>query len=142
MMVLNGISVSGVDEVLNAINNKLGKTRRERISRQAINKAGDLAEKDLKETTNTFRDTGQTTEQTAHSKARKIGGEVYQVKVGWGPGSRWRLEHLNEFGFIRNGRSFPPNGNIRGFGKLRLFAEEQKTVYLERITEELKELAK
>ena len=42
-MVLNGISVTGVDEVLNAINNKLGKTRRERISRQAINKAGDLA---------------------------------------------------------------------------------------------------
>ena len=141
-MVLNGISVSGVDEVLNALDKKIGKTRRDRISRQAINKAGDLAEEDLKKTTTTFQDTGKTTKQTTHSKARKIGGEVYQVKVGWGKGSRWRLEHLNEFGFIRNGRSFPPKGNIRGFGKLRIFAQEQKTVYLERIVEEMKELTK
>lgn len=141
-MAFRGISVTGVEDVLLAINNKLGKTRRERISREAINNAAELAEDDLKEVTRTFQDTGRTTDETTHSKARKIGGEIYQVKVGWGPGSRWRLEHLNEFGFVRNGRSYPPNGNIRGFGKLRVFAEEQKTVYVERMKDKLEELAR
>lgn len=137
-----GISVTGVDEVIQKLNQKLGKTRRDRIARAAINKAGELAEEDLKETTTGFQRTGRTTNETTHSNARKISGEFYQVKVGWGPGSRWRLEHLNEFGFNRWGRSYPPNGNIRGFGKLRAYAENQKTVYVERMREELEELAK
>ncbi len=42
-----GISVEGVDEVLN-LNNKLGSGRRNRISREAINYAAEFAENDLK----------------------------------------------------------------------------------------------
>ena len=74
-------------------------------------------------------------------KARKIGGEFYQVKVGWGPGSRWRLEHLNEFGLFGMVARIHRMA-ISEFGKLRVFAEEQKTVYVERMEDKLKELAR
>ena len=136
-----GISVEGVDEVLRNLNNKLGSGRRNRISREAINYAAEFAENDLKEVTGTFQRTGRTTQETTHSEARKIGGEIFQAKVGWGAGSRWRLEHLNEFGFTKYGKTYPPNGNIRGFGKLRQYAEAQQTPFAERMREKLEELA-
>lgn len=132
-----GISVEGVDEVIRTLNQKLGKTRRDRISREAINYAAEEAEKDLKEVTTSFQRTGRTTEQTTHSKARKIGGEIFQSKVGWGEGSRWRLEHLNEFGYTRWGKTYVP----RGFGKLRQYAEAQQAPFTKHMIEKMKELA-
>nr|DAK18902.1 MAG TPA: tail component [Caudoviricetes sp.] len=137
-----GISVEGVDEVLRNLNNKLGSGRRNRISREAINYAAEFAENDLKEVTGTFQRTGRTTQETTHSEARKIGSEFFQAKVGWGAGSRWRLEHLNEFGFTKYGKTYPPNGSIRGFGKLRQYAEAQQAPFAERMREKLEELAR
>lgn len=132
-----GVSVTGVEEVILNLNNKLGTGRRNQISREAINYAAEKAEEELKEAMSSFEDTGATVAQTTHSKARKVGGEFFQTKVGWGAGSRWRLEHLNEFGYTRWGRTYRP----RGFGKLRAYAIAEQERFKKNLAEKLKELA-
>ena len=53
------------------------------------------------------------------------------VKLGFGAGSRWRLEHLNEFGYTKK-------AHPRGFGVIRRFSEANKEKFKYRLATKLK----
>ena len=71
----------------------------------------------LKSAVSSYRDTGATVDEVTVGKPRSKGG-MRTISVGWdGGGSkqRYRLVHLNEFGYTRFGRSYSP----RGMGKVQ-----------------------
>ena len=62
----------------------------------------------LKNAVSSYRDTGKTVIEVTTGKPRLRGG-VRTINVGWsgsGSGQRYRLVHLNEFGYTRYGKRY------------------------------------
>jgi len=106
-----------MDEVLSNLEKKLGTRAVNKVSKEALNIAGRYMAVQLKSAVSSYRDTGATVNEIVVGKSKMVGG-VRKISIGWaGDGSkqRWRLVHLNEFGYTRFGRSYNP----RGFGKIQ-----------------------
>ncbi|WP_039638795.1 hypothetical protein [Lacticaseibacillus casei] len=104
----------------------------------ALTIAGRYAVVELKQAAASYRDTGATVNEITAGKPRLRGG-VRNIKIGWsGDGSkqRWRLVHLNEFGYTRNGRTYAP----RGIGKIRSSYDEMQPKLKELEAAELRKL--
>lgn len=113
-----------MDEVLANMEKKLGSRSVTRYSNEALNVAGRYMAVRLKSAVSSYRDTGATVNEVTVGQARLKGG-VRTIKIGWdGSGSkqRYRLVHLNEFGYTRFGRSYSP----RGIGKVQNAYESSK----------------
>ncbi len=126
------VEISGMNEVLAKLDEKLSPSRLSRVENEALNVAGRLIAVKLKRAVASYRDTGKTVIEVTVGKARLRGG-VRNIKIGWsgnGSGQRYRLVHLNEFGYTRNGKSYSP----RGMGKIQAVYDSSK--------EEVKELQK
>ncbi|BAP85527.1 gp9 protein [Paucilactobacillus hokkaidonensis JCM 18461] len=111
------VNIRGMDEVLAKMESKLGSRAVAKYSNEALNIAGRYMAANLKSAVGSYRDTGATVNEVTVGKARLKGG-VRTIKVGWdGGGSkqRYRLVHLNEFGYTRFGRTYGP----RGMGKVQ-----------------------
>lgn len=108
------VEVKGVDEVLNKLAEKFSPGKLARVENAALCVAGRRVAVELKNAVASYRDTGQTVLQVSVGNPRSAGG-IRRIKIGWGDGSRWRLVHLNEFGYVRGGKSFSP----RGMGKVQ-----------------------
>lgn len=111
------VEIRGMDEVLAKLDEKFKPSRVSRIENNALNVAGRLMAVNLKRAVSSYRDTGKTVIEVTAGKARTRGG-VKNIKIGWsgdGSGQRYRLVHLNEFGYTRNGKSYSP----RGMGKIQ-----------------------
>ncbi|WP_137597136.1 hypothetical protein [Paucilactobacillus kaifaensis] len=118
------VNIRGMDEVLANMEKKLGSRSVARYSNEALNVAGRYMAVRLKSAVSSYRDTGATVNEVTVGQARLKGG-VRTIKIGWdGGGSkqRYRLVHLNEFGYTRFGRSYSP----RGIGKVQNAYESSK----------------
>lgn len=131
---MTGAELKGMDDILKKLEQKFGSAKVTRAVNKTLNTAGDETQKKVEQGVSSFRDSGATVAQVTRTNARKI-QEVPTVKIGWGQGSRWRLEHLNEFGYTRHGKFVRP----RGFGVLQRVIDSEKTEYPERIKKGLKE---
>ena len=78
-----------------------------------------------------FKDTGETIESATVGNVTGAFEGVPMVKLGFGAGSRWRLEHLNELGYAK--KSSP-----RGFGVIRRFSEANREKFKYRLATKLK----
>lgn len=133
---MSGAELEGIDEFLKKLESKFGTSKVNRAVNKTLNSAGEKAEQELKSAVSSFRKTGKTVEEVTHSKPKKSLGET-SVTVGWsGDSSRWRLEHLNEFGFTRSGKFVRP----RGFGVVQGFVDKQKNEYVNEVRKGLKDL--
>lgn len=134
------IELSGLNEVLTNLEKKLGNNRVNRVVNKSLKSVGVEAEQDLKSAVAVFKDTGKTQEEITASNVSRAHYGIPTIKIGWGPGSghRWRLEHLNEFGYTRHGRRYSP----RGLGVVRQFVDIYGSKYPQKMEEELKELMK
>jgi hypothetical protein len=106
------VKITGVDEVIAKLEAKFSKGRVSRIENNALRIAGRLMAVRLKQAVASYRDTGKTVIEITTGSARTRGG-VKSISIGWsgsGSGQRWRLVHLNEFGYTRWGRSYSPRG--------------------------------
>jgi hypothetical protein len=106
------VNVKGMDEVLANMEKKLGSRAVAQISNQALNVAGRYMAVQLKTAVASYRDTGATVNEIVVGKAKLKGG-VRTIGIGWdgsGTKQRYRLVHLNEFGYTRWGRSYSPAG--------------------------------
>lgn len=150
--VPNGVSVRGLQETLDALEKKLGPAKVVKVSKQALKLTGKYMETEIKKAVETYRDTGATVNELVVSTPRAKSGTV-TVKVGWdGKGSdqRYRLVHLNEFGYTPHG-IYANHANAvdskgfafykpGGFGKIRQAYDAARQPSLELARAELRKL--
>ncbi|QLL77654.1 hypothetical protein GTO87_02990 [Ligilactobacillus saerimneri] len=104
--------VTGVTEVIANLEHKFSRGKLTRIEKQALKRGGNYIKVNLRHNVVPFRDTGATMREVMYSTPRNRYGEV-SLRVGWksdGTWQRWRLIHLNEFGYTRNGKTISPRG--------------------------------
>lgn len=118
------VEIKGMDEVLAKLDQQLGTRKVNAYSKEALTIMGRFLAVQIKNAVASYKDTGATVQEIAVSTPRKKDGTL-TVKIGWdGMGSRqrWRLVHLNEFGYTRSGRTYRP----RGIGKIQKAYDSNK----------------
>lgn len=108
-----------------------------RIQNAAINKGSEIVSKNVISAFSKFkgsgRSTGATAEEVTLNKARKIQG-IRQAQLKWsGPKDRYRLIHLNEWGYTKNGKRHNP----RMMGTIQQTLDSSEKDYYEAIRKEL-----
>lgn len=136
MSKYGSFNIKGVKEIEKAINEKVSGTKAKRIKRQAVNAgAGAMVkrvERAYRKTEGEHRK-GFTADEVMHSDARTK-NDIVEAKVGWnGPHDRWRLIHLEEWGYVRSGKQYKPPS----YGVLEKVLEESDTAYANAVGREL-----
>lgn len=132
------VNVTGVEEIIKNIEAKLGKERTTRIVNKALRNSGDLVVDAVKAGVAHYADTGATVEEVVKGNVKNRSGKK-TIDVGWrGDKSRWRLVHLNEFGYTRWGKRYSP----RGLGSIQKAYENSQKIYWSSMKSDLGELAK
>lgn len=128
------VELKGLEELQKAITDSYSGTKAKQIRKQAINAGGDRMVEQLKKNFDVFKDTGYSEEEIIRTDARTK-GNVEELKIGWnGPHGRWRLIHLNEFGYTRKGKQYTP----KGFGVIQKTVEQTKEEYLQTVEAEMR----
>lgn len=105
------VEIKGVKQLVNQLEKKYGIETTKRVNDQALKKAGAYFEKELSSAFETFKDTGASQDEIQVSEPRYING-VRAITVYWeGPMDRYRLIHLNEWGYTRRGKEYKPRGH-------------------------------
>ncbi|TYR81114.1 hypothetical protein FZC66_04420 [Priestia megaterium] len=96
------VKITGVKEMLQALDNRFGDKAVKRISDQALKAGAQVFVRELKMQFQSFKDTGASIDEITISEPMIIGG-VRTIKVHWrGPKDRYRIIHLNEWGTVKN----------------------------------------
>ena len=138
MITVVSVDVEGLDEVVNKLSEKFSERKLAKVENDALRLSGRLTAVKLKQAVSSYRDTGATVIEIVAGKPRlRDAGRT--INVGWnGDGSkqRWRLVHLNEWGYTRNGKSYRP----RGVGKVQQAYEDVKQPAIDLTKKELEKL--
>lgn len=133
------VKITGEADILKNIEAKLGKAKTTRVVNKALRNTGDKIVELTKDAVSSYMDTGATYDEVVRSNVKNSSLGIKEVNVGWrGDMSRWRLVHLNEFGYVRKGRFVSP----RGMGKVQSAADKARQISFKRMRGELEELAK
>lgn len=127
----SGAELKGFDEVLRNLEMRLGDAKVKRATSRALKSTADETLNEFKSALEVYKYTGETIESATVGRVTGMPVGVPVIKIGFGEGSRWRLVHLNEFGYAKN--SHP-----RGFGVIRRFSEANSQKYKYRIASYLK----
>lgn len=96
------MKITGVKEMLQALDNRFGDKAVKRISDQSLKAGAQVFVRELKQQFQNFKDTGASIDEITISEPMLIGG-VRTIKVHWrGPKGRYRIIHLNEWGTVQN----------------------------------------
>ena len=135
--------LEGMEDILNKLESKLGEARVKTVVNKALRSSGEEVEKDLRAMGYSFARTGATGKQVVKGNVSWADYGIPSIKIGWrsaggGESPRWNIEHLNEFGYTRNGvgQSTP------GFGKMQDLVDEYETLYPKIAQEKLEELVR
>lgn len=132
-------SVTGGNEIVANIEKKLGKAKTNRVVNKALRDAGDEIVLITKEAVAFYRDTGATYDEVVRGNVKGASSGIKSIDVGWrGDMDRWRLVHLNEFGYTRFGKYVRP----QGMGAIQGAADKSKSTAFKKMREGLEELAK
>lgn len=132
-------SVTGTEEILANIEKNMGKAKANRVVNKALRTTADEIVLLTKEAVAYYRDTGATYDEVVRSNVKGASAGIKSIDVGWkGDMSRWRLVHLNEFGYTRFGKYVRP----QGMGAVQRAADKSKTTAWKNMREGLEELAK
>lgn len=129
------VTVKGDKEIIAYLEKKYGKSATKRITDFALTKGGQKVVQIIKNNMKSFKDTGESVEETTVSKPMTING-VRTVKIHWrGPKQRYRIIHLNEYGhYDRSGKWV----NIRGKGVIENAMREGRETYFRTVKEEMR----
>ncbi len=131
----SGFRITGVEELQKAIEQAYAGTRAKSMQKEALNAGGEVVVNTLKKNFEPFKDTGYSQEDIVRTNARTHDG-AEEIKVGWsGDHGRWRLVHLNEFGYTRKGKQYTP----KGFGAIAKSIEEAKQEYVQAVAGKLRD---
>ena len=129
------VTVKGDKEIIAYLEKKYGKSATKRITDFALTKGGQKVAQIIKNNMKSFKDTGESVEETTVSKPMTING-VRTVKIHWrGPKQRYRIIHLNEYGhFDRAGKWV----NTAGKGVIENAMREGRETYFRTVKEEMR----
>lgn len=127
----SGAELRGFDNVLRNIDARLGDAKVKRATSRALKEVANETLEEFKGALQVYKDTGATIESATAGRVTGLATGVPIVKIGFGEGSRWRLVHLNEFGYSKN-------PHPRGFGVIRRFSEAHAKTYKYRMASHLK----
>lgn len=127
----SGAELKGFDDVLRNLEMRLGDAKVKRATSRALKATANETLEEFKGALQVYKDTGETIESATVGRVTGLPVGVPVIKIGFGAGSRWRLVHLNEFGYAKN-------AHPRGFGVIRRFSEENVQKYKYRIASHLK----
>ncbi|WP_210131607.1 hypothetical protein [Staphylococcus sp. GDK8D30P] len=129
------VTVKGDKEIIAYLEKKYGKSATKRITDFALTKGGQKVVQIIKNNMKSFKDTGESVEETKVSKPMTING-VRTVKIHWrGPKQRYRIIHLNEYGhFDRAGKWV----NTAGKGVIENAMREGRETYFRTVKEEMR----
>ncbi|MCQ9293093.1 MULTISPECIES: HK97-gp10 family putative phage morphogenesis protein [Staphylococcus] len=129
------VTVKGDKEIIAYLEKKYGKSATKRITDFALTKGGQKVVQIIKNNMKSFKDTGESVEETTVSKPMTING-VRTVKIHWrGPKQRYRIIHLNEYGhFDRAGKWV----NTAGKGVIENAMREGRETYFRTVKEEIR----
>lgn len=129
------VTVKGDKEIIAYLEKKYGKSATKRITDFALTKGGQKVVQIIKNNMKSFKDTGESVEETTVSKPMTING-VRTVKIHWrGPKERYRIIHLNEYGhFDRAGKWV----NTAGKGVIENAMREGRETYFRTVKEEMR----
>ena len=129
------VTVKGDKEIIAYLEKKYGKSATKRITDFALTKGGQKVAQIIKNNMKSFKDTGESVEETTVSKPMTING-VRTVKIHWrGPKQRYRIIHLNEYGhFDRAGKWV----NTAGKGVIENARREGRETYFRTVKEEIR----
>ena len=127
----SGAELKGFDDVLRNLEMRLGDAKVKRATSRALKATANETLEEFKGALEVFKDTGETIESATAGRVTGLPVGVPVIKIGFGDGSRWRLVHLNEFGYGKN-------PHPRGFGVIRRFSEANAKTYKYRIASHLK----
>ena len=129
------VTVKGDKEIIAYLEKKYGKSATKRITDFALTKGGQKVAQIIKNNMKSFKDTGESVEETTVSKPMTING-VRTVKIHWrGPKQRYRIIHLNEYGhFDRSGKWV----NTAGKGVIENAMREGRETYFRTVKEEMR----
>ena len=131
---MSNVEFQGVTETIQALEKKLGTNKIRKVTRDAIDEGASDVEEQLKWALLTFKDTGATVDEVVRSLASYKNYNA-EAEIGWnGPKQRYRLIHLNEWGYTRNGRQIKP----RGFGVITKSLKSSEKIYLNAVARELR----
>ncbi|MBM6017172.1 hypothetical protein H6L78_10130 [Staphylococcus epidermidis] len=130
-----GVSIKGDKELIAYLEKHYGTSATKRITDYALTKGGNKVVSVIKSNMKTFKDTGESVEETTLSKPMTISG-VRTVKIHWrGPKQRYRIIHLNEYGhFDRSGKWV----NTAGKGVIENAMREGRETYFRTVKEEMR----
>lgn len=121
----SGFKITGMENLQKAITEACSGSNAKKIRKEALNAGGDVVVKQLKKNFESFKDTGYSQDEIMRTDARSK-NDVQELKIGWnGSHERWRLIHLNEFGYTKKGRQYTP----RGFGVIGKTIEQAREEY-------------
>ena len=129
------VTVKGDKEIIAYLEKKYGKSATKRITDFALTKGGQKVVQIIKNNMKSFKDTGESVEETTVSKPMTING-VRTVKIHWrGPKQRYRIIHLNEYGhYDRSGKWV----NTAGKGVIENAMREGRETYFKTVKEEMR----
>ncbi|MGS5040253.1 hypothetical protein ACVDHH_01345 [Staphylococcus saprophyticus] len=129
------VTVKGDKEIIAYLEKTYGKSATKRITDFALTKGGQKVVQIIKNNMKSFKDTGESVEETTVSKPMTING-VRTVKIHWrGPKQRYRIIHLNEYGhFDRAGKWV----NTAGKGVIENAMREGRETYFRTVKEEIR----
>ena len=126
------VTMKGDKEIIAYLETKYGKSATKRITDFALTKGGQKVVQIIKNNMKSFKDTGESVEETTVSKPMTING-VRTVKIHWrGPKQRYRIIHLNEYGhYDRSGKWV----NTAGKGVIENAMREGRETYFKTVKE-------
>lgn len=127
--------IKGIRELEKAITEKYSGNKNGMILNQALNNGADIVVEKLKQNFGAFKNLGYSQDEIVRTKASKtVAGR--KVKLGWnGPHKRYKIVHLNEFGYTRYGKRYTPGG----FGVIDKTLKETEPTYLQEVAKGLKD---
>ncbi|WP_146548768.1 HK97 gp10 family phage protein [Rummeliibacillus suwonensis] len=129
------IKFNGFDEVLKELEKQMKSSQLSKVTNKALEKGAEVVKKEVVKEFEKFKDTGASIEEIVISKVSVRGGEK-SVKLGWnGPKGRYRIIHLNEFGYDKNGKKIKP----KGYGALKHAIDNSQQAYFDSVYKELKQ---
>ena len=124
MSTIDNVEVHGMNDMLANLENKLGSKAVSKASKEALKNAAIIMGDQLEEAVSGYIDTGATVHEIVIGKVGMKNG-ARTISIGWdgdGKNQRYRLVHLNEFGYTRWGRRYSPSG----MGKIKAAFDRSK----------------
>lgn len=128
------VIITGIDAIQKNLQRQMSEIALGRVQTSALKAGAAEVAVELSNELSKFKDTGATVDEITIGKVTTHHGFKH-ILVGWnGPKERYRIVHLNEFGYNRDGKKVKP----RAYGAVRRSLENSKVAFYNAIEDELR----